>query len=549
MRKSIRVAAASVLVLALFGCGSEVIAPTLASITLSSTASVVTVGSTIQVEATLLDTQGGTLERDITWTAAGPQVQVTGSGKTVQVLGVSAGTTSVRAEADGVSSQPLNITVQNLPASVTSLSPSSTTVGSGNLTLTVTGTGFASGAVVTWNGLDRTTTPGSATQLTASIPASDLAAAGTVQVAVRNPAPGGGAANSLTFTINNPTPQITSVSPSTVTAGSEAFTLTVTGTGFVAGARVRWNGAERTTTFVSSTSVTASIPATDVAAAGTGAITVANPGPVAAVSNTINFTIRAPAPDLTITALTAPQGGQIGTNIAIQTTIANQGTAAAGAFRILYYYSTDATITSSDTFSGGGCTYSGLQAGATISCQGNASVPSSLSPGSYFFGAIVDADGLVTESNETNNTRATPITLTTTAPAPDLVVTSVTAPSSGVQGGTLFVTITYTNSGTVNAGAFRVGIWYSNDTTINTFDEFSGFACSPSNLAVGASGTCSGTITIRSSLSPGTYYVGGFADDLRQITESDETNNARASAPITITASLDHDSAAGGTRR
>src|SRR6185295_10089018 len=48
---------------------------------------------------------------------------------------------------------------------------------------------------------NRTTTFVSSTQLTAAIPASDIANVGTASVTVVNPAPGGGTSNALTFTI------------------------------------------------------------------------------------------------------------------------------------------------------------------------------------------------------------------------------------------------------------------------------------------------------------------------------------------------------------
>src|SRR5450759_1084301 len=47
-----------------------------------------------------------------------------------------------------------------------------------------------------------------------------------------------------------PTPGTTSLSPTSKTAGDSAFTLTVNGTKFVAGSVVRWNGTDRTTTYV-----------------------------------------------------------------------------------------------------------------------------------------------------------------------------------------------------------------------------------------------------------------------------------------------------------
>jgi hypothetical protein len=88
---------------------------------------------------------------------------------------------------------------------------------------------------------------------------------------------------------------LTSLSPSTAAPGSPAFTLTVNGANFVSGSTVRWNGAARTTTFVSSTQLTAAIPASDVAAAAEPAVTVTNPAPNAATSNALTFVVSASA--------------------------------------------------------------------------------------------------------------------------------------------------------------------------------------------------------------------------------------------------------------
>jgi len=86
----------------------------------------------------------------------------------------------------------------------------------------------------------------------------------------------------VTFTTTGVT--ITSISPNTKVAGSAAFTLTITGTGFVSGSTVYWNGASRVTTFGTSTSLTAAIPATDISTAGVPLVTVVNTSP-AATSN------------------------------------------------------------------------------------------------------------------------------------------------------------------------------------------------------------------------------------------------------------------------
>jgi hypothetical protein len=133
----------------------------------------------------------------------------------------------------------------------------------------------SSRASVRWNNSARVTTFVSSTQVTAQIPATDLTTAGTVNVTVKNPGTGGATSNSAKFTIQNPVPAISSISPSSATAGGAAFTLTVNGSGFVTGSVVNWNGSARATTFASSTMVTA-ISAADIAAAGTVSVTVVN---------------------------------------------------------------------------------------------------------------------------------------------------------------------------------------------------------------------------------------------------------------------------------
>ena len=169
-----------------------------------------------------------------------------------------------------------------LPAAptLTSLSPSTVVAGGPNFPLTVTGSNFVSGSVVQWNGAARTpTTFLNANQLTATITAQDIAAQGTASVTVQNP--GGATSSALPFTITQapaPTPTLTSLSPSTVVAGGPNFTLTVTGSNFVSGSVVQWNGAARTpTTFVNANQLTATITAQDIAAQGTASVTVQNP--------------------------------------------------------------------------------------------------------------------------------------------------------------------------------------------------------------------------------------------------------------------------------
>jgi len=196
---------------------------------------------------------------------------------------------------------------------LTALSPTSATVGDAAFTLTVTGSGFVTGSTVNWSGAARTTTFVSGTQLTAAIAAADVATAGTAQVTVVNPSPGGGPSAALTFTIQNaapvPVPVVTTLAPVGVVAGSPAFDLVVTGTGFVQGATVQWSGANRVTTFVSATQVNAAITAADVANPISVPVTVTNPAPGGGTSNALIFVVTtAPMPGVPIPISVAPDG-------------------------------------------------------------------------------------------------------------------------------------------------------------------------------------------------------------------------------------------------
>ncbi len=87
--------------------------------------------------------------------------------------------------------------------------------------------------------------------------------------------------------------------PTAVSPGTSGFTLSVSGTGFVSGATVDFNGAPLATKRVDSEHLAATVPATNVASAGTAAVTVVNPGPGGGSSNVVYFQIGAPQTTVT----------------------------------------------------------------------------------------------------------------------------------------------------------------------------------------------------------------------------------------------------------
>ena len=118
-----------------------------------------------------------------------------------------------------------------------------------------------------------------------------------------------------------PPPTLTALSPSSATAGGPGSTLTTTGSNFVRGSVVRWNGANRTTTFVNSTQLTAGIPAADIASPGAAlVVTAANPD--GAVSNALTFTIAPPPADTTPPTVTSALPADGATGVSTTTTVA-----------------------------------------------------------------------------------------------------------------------------------------------------------------------------------------------------------------------------------
>ena len=99
----------------------------------------------------------------------------------------------------------------------------------------------------------------------------------------------------------NPVPLINQpLVPGAAAPGGTGFTLTVNGTGFVTDSVVHWNGAARSTHYVDQGRLTATIPATDIAKAGTASVAVVSPEPGGGTSGTVFFPIHAPTPSVSL---------------------------------------------------------------------------------------------------------------------------------------------------------------------------------------------------------------------------------------------------------
>lgn len=90
----------------------------------------------------------------------------------------------------------------------------------------------------------------------------------------------------------NPAPVLSSISPASATAGGGSFTLTANGNSFSSGSTINWNGNALTTTFVSSTQLTATVPAANITSVGSATVTVFTPAPGGGTSSGSSFTIN-----------------------------------------------------------------------------------------------------------------------------------------------------------------------------------------------------------------------------------------------------------------
>ena len=186
-------------------------------------------------------------------------------------------TGSVTVTVGGVASNGLPFTVAGSAPNITSLSPTSGSVGTA---VTINGANFGAtqgASTVRFNGTTATPTSWTATRIVASVPSGATSGAVTVTV-------GGVASNGSPFTVAGSAPNITSLSPA---SGSVGTAVTINGANFGAtqgASTVRFNGTTATPTSWTATRIVASVPS----GATTGPVTVMVGG---VASNGVTFTV------------------------------------------------------------------------------------------------------------------------------------------------------------------------------------------------------------------------------------------------------------------
>ena len=227
------------------------------------------------------------------------------------------------------------------------------------------------------------------------------------------------------------------------------------------------------------------------------------------------------APDLVVSALTAPATGGAGAAITVSATTKNQGSGQAAVSTTRYYLSANTTVDAGDT-SLGTSPIASLAPSASVVSSPTLTVPAGTATGTYYVLAQADADALVTETNETNNVRSVQIRI-----GPDLSISPFTVPAIAAAGGTISVSDTTKNTGGGAAGASVTRFYFSANSTYDASDPLIG---SRNVLALGAGATSMGPtdVVIPASATTGSYYIIARADGADAIAETIETNNTAA---------------------
>jgi len=105
--------------------------------------------------------------------------------------------------------------------------------------------------------------------------------------------------------------------------------------------------------------------------------------------------------DLVVESLSVPRSAHIGGMVEVTTIFRNDGPVSSGPFAVALYLSKDPLITENDILISYGQTE--LPAGTTRSATAHPIIPADTSPGEWYFGIILDPDGVVTERDRRNN--------------------------------------------------------------------------------------------------------------------------------------------------
>lgn len=258
-------------------------------------------------------------------------------------------------------------------------------------------------------------------------------------------------------------------------------------------------------------------------------------------------------PDMIITSID-PIVREGSAQLEIRATVENQGYRPTQNFFLTFYLSEDNQVNKNDTPIGY-YLIPDMKTGSTKSITGYFPMET-MTPGSYYLGAIADQGNEIMEVSESNNIRVSPSMITIpdvrdpsyvvslnpvprsveksvadsrfSTEQPDPIITRISSPSNVIKGGTLPVNVTVKNQGQADSGPFRISLYLSPDALITESDQVLGYGDIP-NLGAGMITEGSAQAKIPEDMEAGSYYIGIFVDSEKAIKELNEVNNIQFS--------------------
>ena len=233
-------------------------------------------------------------------------------------------------------------------------------------------------------------------------------------------------------------------------------------------------------------------------------------------NNTTTRTIQIGG-DLTVAALTVQVQGTGGA-LVINDTTTNSGGSTVAPSVTRFYLSTDSILDASDTMLGERSVPS-LDGGVS---SGGTTTVAAVNAGVYYIIAKADANNVVVETQESNNTAVRQLTI-----GADLLVAGLSVPSVIAAGGTVTAIDIAQNAGGNTSAPSTTRFYLSVNPFFDAGDvQLAGSRAVPS-LAPGGLNLGTTAITIPAGTAAGFYYVIAVADADGVVIEIQENNNAR----------------------
>jgi uncharacterized repeat protein (TIGR01451 family) len=217
-----------------------------------------------------------------------------------------------------------------------------------------------------------------------------------------------------------------------------------------------------------------------------------------------------------------------GQQVSFSATVTNAGPGTSPPFKVGFYYSTDATITTGDRLVCEILSGQSLPQSQSLTLQATCTAPL-MATGQYWLGAIVDSSNQLTETNEENNAGSDVNPVSVLAPNMDLEY--YWHWSSGIVhvGDTVSYKVEVKNPGTAPVPNYHASVYYSLDPNLSLDDVL---ICTRLFETIGANQWAEYQFDCKvPEIPPGNYYLIAVLDPANTIPETDETNNVGIPSP------------------